>query len=62
MRWLLWLALAGCTRESRAPASTPPAPDAGSACVAECVQQSQMKAVSPEQIEADCRRDCATRP
>jgi hypothetical protein len=68
--WLLALALAACAKESRtapppehrapdAPAAAT-VPDAGaSACVAECVRASQMEAVSPEQIEADCRRDCA---
>jgi hypothetical protein len=38
-----------------------PAPDAGpDACVQACVKSNQMRAVSIEQIEADCRAQCAT--
>jgi hypothetical protein len=32
--------------------------DVDPACVRACVQQNQMRAVSPEQIEADCRAGC----
>ena len=27
-------------------------------CVSACIQRNQMRAVSPEQIEADCVREC----
>lgn len=30
-------------------------------CVRECVHQNQMRAVGPEAIEADCRRECGGR-
>ncbi len=66
------LALAGCHKESRSAAppidnssgdaagSTAPAADAGpDPCVTACIADNQMRATSPEQIEADCRRDCA---
>lgn len=43
-----------------APAMAPAAEaDAAPDCVAECIRSRQMQAVSPEQIEAGCRRDCA---
>jgi hypothetical protein len=28
-------------------------------CIAKCLQNNQMRAVGPEQIEADCKRACA---
>lgn len=31
-------------------------------CLAACVKRSQARAVSPEQIEADCRRTCRRDP
>jgi hypothetical protein len=38
-----------------------PAPDEDvqQSCVADCVARNQMRAVSPEQIERDCRDECA---
>ncbi len=36
-----------------------PQPQGATDCVAKCVQANQMQAVSPEVIEADCRRQCA---
>ncbi len=47
-----------------APAPVDPAAGtqpAGTDCVAECVQRNQMKATSPEVIEADCKAECAAR-
>lgn len=29
-------------------------------CVAACIKRSQMRAVGPDQIEADCRKSCRT--
>lgn len=66
---LLWLAL-GCNQSPGAvPAAEPaPAPPKSSApaasasaqsdCVQSCVAGRQMQAVSPQQIEADCRAEC----
>ncbi len=47
-------------------ASPAPRADAAAAaptdtCVADCVQRNQMKATSPEVIEADCRAECASK-
>jgi hypothetical protein len=41
------------------PASEQPDPPADDTCQAECVQRNQMRAVAPEQIEADCAAECA---
>ena len=62
----------GCKKEARtappenrveadaATAVTPPVADAGlDPCVADCVARNQMKATSPEQIERECRAECA---
>ncbi|MBE7480107.1 MAG: hypothetical protein HS104_09000 [Polyangiaceae bacterium] len=69
---LLWLAL-GCNQSpGAAPAAEPapprpapttssaPAPPASAAsdCVESCVERRQMQAISPQQIEADCRAEC----
>lgn len=63
-------ALAGCEKKKAETAppvehrtdaaeAARPAPDAGAdPCVAKCVQDNQMRAVSIEQIEADCVRQC----
>lgn len=57
-------------RAPEAPPAEPPAgspadagdvPAADPECVAECVEQSQMRAVAIEQIVADCERECAAR-
>ncbi len=40
-----------------APVVVAPGPDAGD-CVAECIARNQMKATSPENIAADCRKEC----
>jgi len=65
---VLLLAVA-CTRETKPespPSNTAPpaasAPDAAPAndpCVADCVAKNQMRATSPEQIELECREQCA---
>lgn len=69
---LFWLAL-GCNQspgatpaaepapaQGAATASRAPAPSASAAseCVESCVAGRQMQAVSPQQIEADCRAEC----
>ncbi len=70
--------LAACTQAPRAqprptgdaPAAvTAAAPDAGavahdaaSGCYATCLQANQMRAVAIEQIERDCRAECAATP
>ena len=63
---LLALALAGCAKEPRQGASSPPPPAAADAgpdpCVAACVKDSQMRATSIEQIERECREACAKTP
>jgi hypothetical protein len=41
------------------PTGEPPAPEAADHCVAECIESRQMQATSREQIEADCRAECA---
>lgn len=49
---------AGCPAKRNAGA-----PDAGGdPCVAACIRQNQMRAVSAEQIEADCKKECAEQP
>jgi len=70
MRWLVILVLvAGCRKESRNAAPQPvenrvdagasrPAPDAD-VCYPACMKSNQMRAVSIEQIEADCKAECA---
>lgn len=48
--------------EPEAPAAEPEAPAAEPAadddCVTACVARNQMRAVAPEQIEADCKAEC----
>lgn len=44
-------------KSADAGAALAPAVDSG--CVTDCVAREQMRAVSPEVIEADCRRECA---
>jgi hypothetical protein len=50
------------------PKPDPPKPDpkrgpaplpSADACVKDCVQRNQMKATSPENIEADCKSECS---
>lgn len=41
-----------------APAPPASAASAASDCVESCVERRQMQAVSPQQIEADCRAEC----
>jgi hypothetical protein len=53
-------------RDPETPPAEPPAdagdiPAADPECVAECVEQSQMRAVAIEQIQADCERECDAR-
>ena len=44
---------------SGAPAASVPSPSDSNGCVEDGVAQRQMQAVSPQQIEADCRQQCA---
>lgn len=44
---------------SAAPPNTGSGSSSAGSCVATCVQASQMKAVSPAQIQADCERECS---
>jgi hypothetical protein len=74
MRWLIALALVtACQKEPRAaapsnttdgrdaPGATRPVDAAPDACVEECVKANQMKATSIENIEAECRAECAAK-
>ena len=63
------LFLTACSRHPRARERPPGAAlpvDAGASaaerCVAECVAAAQMRAVSAEQIESECRRECGRAP
>lgn len=44
--------------DAKAPESAPAAKD-DDACVKACVQKNQMRAVAADQIERDCRAECA---
>lgn len=56
---LLAVLLSGCPAKK----SRDGAPDAGGdPCVAACISQNQMRAVSAAQIEADCKKECAEAP
>jgi hypothetical protein len=64
-RWLVFVlfSIAACSSSSAPEQSPAPAQQAPPAtdCVADCVAKNQMRAVSPEQIEADCKQSCEAR-
>lgn len=51
-----------CYELRRVEAPAPPAPSRRTPCVQKCVERNQMKAVSIQKIEADCRKECDSVP